>query len=62
MTLSNEDIFYIPGVHEIIMSYKEDMDVILKRIEIRRKQRLEHINWKASVKHIRRMAKSRMYK
>ena len=62
MTLSNEDIFYIPGVHEIIMDYKKDIDVVLKKIERKRRERLADINWLASMKHIRRMAKSRMYK
>ena len=46
--LSNEDIFYIPGVHEIIIGYKKDIDrVIRKRIAKRRHNSL--------LKHDKRM-------
>jgi len=62
MTLSNEDIFYIKGVHEIIMDYKKEMDIVLKEIRRMEKLRLEELNWTASMKHIRRLHKSRMYK
>ena len=62
MTLSNEDIFYIPGVHEIIINYKKDMDVVLNYLKQKKKERLESRNWIASMKHINRLSKSRMYK
>jgi len=58
MTLSNEDIFYIPGVHEIIMNYKKDMDVVLKHLEKVRKHRIKYRNWIATNKHAYRMAKA----
>ena len=61
MTLSNEDIFYIRGVHKIIMDYKEDMDIILKKIEKKRQERIEQRNWIASIKHINRMNKARRH-
>ena len=58
MTLSNEDIFYIPGVYEIIMEYKQDMDIVLKHLEKVRRHRVRCRNWIASNKHSRRMAKA----
>ena len=46
--LSSEDIFFIPGVHEIIMGYKYDMDkVIRKRVAKRQHNSL--------MKHVQRM-------
>lgn len=51
--LSNEDIFYIKGIHEIIMSYKKDMDrVIRKRVTMRQHN--------SSMKHIYRIYGARM--
>lgn len=58
MTLSNEDIFYIPGVHEIIIGYKNNMDIVLKHMEKVRKHRIKYRNWVASNKHSRRMARA----
>ena len=61
MTLSNKDIFYIKGVHEIIIDYKNQMDVLLKEVARKEQLRLEERNWIASVKHIRRLRKSRIF-
>ena len=46
--LSNEDIFYIPGVHEIIIGYKEDMDAIIRKRVAKRRH-------KSLMKHVHRM-------
>ena len=46
--LSNTDIFYIKGVNEIIMSYKEEIEEVI-RIRVARRQNISLIN------HINRM-------
>ena len=46
--LSNEDIFYIDGIHEIIMNYKRDMDEVIRKRVARRQ-------YNSLMKHIQRM-------
>ena len=46
--LSNEDIFYIKGVHEIIISYKRDLDEVIRKKVTRRRH-------KSLLKHVDRM-------
>ncbi len=60
--LSNEDIFHIPGVYEIIMNYKKDIDVVLKYLKQKRRKRVEMRNCIASINHINRLSNKRIYK
>ena len=46
--VSNEDIFFIPGVNEIIMCYKHDMDEIIRKRVAKRQH-------KSLMKHVSRM-------
>ncbi len=59
ITLTNEDIFYIPGVHEIIIDYKKDMDAVLKYLKQKQKKRVEMRNHRASINHVRRLLNQR---